>query len=1184
MACSIKINDEKYSELLGQMQDPTLALRLYLQEESDNAISSNKENKEKSLPAEKRVENLLKSRLKKIDEKLKSKDGNKFLLTEEKTKVNSILKRLKDEIKEGNKSYFYQTALSYMDEIEMALNSDSLTEDQLKSYFRDTKLFSDFGANISGELENTPLDEIVSLRAKKIALKLEPMIMRAVLEYTRKRGFDLDEDDLRFLENTGKAAAFTLDLSNDVNLFMQYVNKVTKEAGALRDFKLQEELKQIEELEKGLGKTNADRIKKKQEIFKKTASGKVLRNKLLTRQSDAFFKKYYELKSEVDRLKKKEDWVGYKTKRTEFLNWMKNNTVFINPSYFTGDDTHKMNVFNELVKQVGSEEYAQELIDSAENKRKMFTKEFNDYKDFINGMDDKTQEQKDELIRARNVQFNPEIYYEVLYATDKQKVADKYNIKLGDYFSEQFLIFAPKASKPEWFSNEFKAMQEDKALRDYYDYIKKTMNKYKNYLPEYATEKAHRQDYMFRAKAGLVEIFQNSGMKGVIPKMTSKIVDSFTTQFEHDHVSEIDSEGKEVGSIPISKLISIDAEIEKLEKKLSLLDKSKLENKAEIDFINNRIEELETQYSIDPSRSLEVFLAMALNYKFMSDIDTEMQLASEIVNAAKSKEVNGTFGDAKNTKERFENHIKVVLYGDSKEVEGQYESRKDFKDNVFEAKDLIGMSSDKKIRAKKLAKQIEDGRDEVEALLEKQDNGVKLTKDENAIVKANSDLIVEYRSLGGKRWTLSSALDSVINFQSLKTFGFNPISGISNLLFGLTTITTEGSAETYFNNSEVRSAFRIMLDSTKKYMSLGAIKTGHSDKITKLANKFVIEGDTLDVKSEKRHAGKSALDKINPYGFMQQSDFFMKMLGSIATMKNTKKWTIETKEGVKMSIWDSFDDKGNWKTELFDDKTNFDWNGDPLENGSLKLAEYTNYLKQINTKMHGNFSRENPVIMKRYIAGRLVSQFRGSWMPLYFEERFSDRKYDALLDETKEGRYKTLARLITDNEDLGKTMIQRAVKLLLKSSQEGLEDFEVANLRKTKSDIIFYTMLMIVMSLLKGIYDDDEDGKVDKNHKVVKMLLNQLHTLKGDIGFAVDINTFQSLTQKVVPSLAVLTDFQKAFSKTTAYLFDDRDTAKQDEKAFEGMWKYIFKAFPFTRQVINMETRSEKLFEDIQKQ
>ena len=1182
MACLITINDNKYSELLGQIQDPALAFRLYLQEESDNAIVKTNKKEEKTLPGEKRVENLLKSRLKKIDEKLKTKDGNKFLLTEEKNKIDDILKRLKEEIKEGNQSYFYQTTLSYLNQIETSLDSGDITEDQLKSYFRDSKLFEDFGRNISGNVEDSPLDSEISLKAKKIALRLEPLILKAVLDYTQKRGFDLEEDDLKYLENQGTAAAWTLDLSNDTNLFMQYVNKVTKEASSLRDFKLQEELKQIEELEKKLGKTEKERIARKQKIFKKGSNGKVLRNKLLTRQSDLFFKTYYDMKNEIDRLKKKEDWVGYRTKRTEMLNWMKENTVFINPSYFTGDEINKMKIFNDLVKQVGSEEYAQELIQSAENKKKAFDKEFTDYKEFVNGMDDKTQEQKDELIRARNVQFNPEVYYEVLMG-NRQAVADKYNIKLGDYFSEQYIIFAPKASKQEWYSGDYKEMEEDKELKEYYDFIHKTMNKYKKYLPEYVTQHAMRQDYMFRAKAGMVEIFQNSGMKGVVPKMTSKLIDSFATQFEHEHVGEIDSEGKEVGSIPVSKLISIDAEIEKLETELASIDSSIPDNKIRIDTIKKRLEDLQTQYTVDPSRSLEVFLAMALNYKFMADIDNEMQLASEIVNAAKSKEANGTFGDAKNTKARFENHIKVVLYGDSKEVEGQHKSKEDLQDNIFDAKDLIGMTSDKKIRAKQIVKEINENKDRVEQYLEKQAGGEKLTADEEKIIRKQSGLIEEYRKLDGKRWTLGSALDSLIGYKSLQTFGFNPIAGISNLVFGMTTIITEGSGNTYFNNDEVVSAFRIMLDSSKKYFTMGAVRTGYSDKITKLGDKFVIEGDTLDVRSEKRFSGKSTLDKVNPYNFLQKSDYFMKMCGSIAAMKNTKKWSIKTKDGKDMSIWDSFDDKGNWKTELFDEQTNFDWNGDPLENGSLKLAEYTNYLKQINSNMHGNFTRESPVIAKRYVAFRLIGQMKLSWMPLYFQERFGDQRYDAVLDETREGRYRTIARLATDKEDLGKTLIQRAIKLMLKSSHEGLEAFEIANLKKTKADIIFYASISLLMGILKHFHDDDEDKK-SMGAKAIKLLANQLFTLQSDIGMATDINTFQSLTSKIIPAISVLTDFQKSLDKIQKYILDDRETQAQDDKAFASMWKYFFKAFPFTRQVVGINTRSEKLLEEIQKQ
>lgn len=1173
MACLITINDDKYSELLGQIQDPALAFRLYLQEESDNAIAKTNKKEEKTLPGEKRVENLLKSRLKKIDEKLKTKGGNKFLLTEEKNKIDDILKRLKEEIKEGNQSYFYQTTLSYLNQIETALDSGGITEDQLKSYFRDSKLFEDFGRNISGNVEDSPLDSEISLKAKKIALRLEPLILKAVLDYTQKRGFDLEEDDLKYLGNQGTAAAWTLDLSNDTNLFMQYVNKVTKEASSLRDFKLQEELKQIEELEKNLGKTEKERIARKQKIFKKGSNGKVLRNKLLTRQSDLFFKTYYDMKNEIDRLKKKEDWVGYRTKRTEMLNWMKENTVFINPSYFTGDEMNKMKIFNDLVKQVGSEEYAQELIQSAENKKKAFDKEFTDYKEFVNGMDDKTQEQKDELIRARNVQFNPEVYYEVLMG-NRQAVADKYNIKLGDYFSEQYIIFAPKASKQEWYSGDYKEMEEDKELKEYYDFIHKTMNKYKKYLPEYATQHAMRQDYMFRAKAGMVEIFQNSGMKGVVPKMTSKLIDSFATQFEHEHVGEIDSEGKEVGSIPVSKLISIDAEIEKLETELASIDSSIPDNKIRIDTIKKRLEDLQTQYTVDPSRSLEVFLAMALNYKFMADIDNEMQLASEIVNAAKSKEANGTFGDAKNTKARFENHIKVVLYGDSKEVEGQHKSKEDLQDNIFDAKDLIGMTSDKKIRAKQIIKDINENKDKVEQYLEKQAGGEKLEDFENALIRKQSGLIEEYRKLGGKRFTISSFLDSMIGWQMAKSFAFNPISSITNIITGMASIQTEAAGGQHFKEKELAKGYRIMLDSVRKYMSFDASHGQFSSKITNLAEKFGLVEDTIDIQHGKPAYRKSKIEKIaDPYNWMRSGDFFIKATGSIAAMNSISKWSLTTKEGSVISMWEAFDNNGKWNSLLFDDKTNFDYNGDVLEGGSTKLAEYREYLKTLNKTLHGAFDRTSPVLAKRYVVSRLLGQYKLSWMGEAVFNRFGGRYYNESLGEEREGRYATLARLSQEQEDLGSNVISRAMKLLLKMQKEGtLSEMEMANLAKSRLDIMFLTSITMLMMALKHWAGDDDDK--DKKSQAWKIVYNMLYTQQSDYAFYVSPSTFSAMTSKVIPAMAILTDLTKTLKAAQKYIVADEED--KDEK-LQSLYKKFFANFPFSKTVISVSNKADKL-------
>ena len=226
MACKIEINDKTYSDILGQVKDPVIAMRLYLQDSSDNMISKS------TLPAEKKVLNLIDNRLKKIDEKVQSKEGNKFVLNQEKNRLEEIKKQLKEELKEGNALYFYTTAKDYLTEIEKAVEGD-ITEDQLKNYYNDVKLFEDFARNISEAPNELPSDVEISLRAKNLSLKLEPMILKTVLNYVKARGFNLEINDLKYLEEQGKAAAFTLDLSSDTNLFMQYVNKMIKQATIL---------------------------------------------------------------------------------------------------------------------------------------------------------------------------------------------------------------------------------------------------------------------------------------------------------------------------------------------------------------------------------------------------------------------------------------------------------------------------------------------------------------------------------------------------------------------------------------------------------------------------------------------------------------------------------------------------------------------------------------------------------------------------------------------------------------------------------------------------------------------------------------------------------------------------------------------------------------------------------------
>jgi hypothetical protein len=1166
MACKIEINDKTYSDILGQVKDPVIAMRLYLQDSSDNMIAKT------VLPAEKKVLNLIDSRLKKIDEKVQSKEGNKFVLKDEKNRLETIKKQLKEELKEGNTLYFYTTAKDYLAEIEKAVEGD-ITEDQLKSYYSATQMMQDFNSNFSSLEQELPSDTEISLKAKLLSLKLEPLMLKAALNYAKKQGFDLEEDDLKYLKETGVAAAYTLDLSTDGNLFMQYIHKVLKKASALRDFKLQEELKKILELEKGL---TEDQMQK---IFKTGKNGKKLRNQLVTRQSDEFFKDYYSKLNEINKLREDEDWLNFKTKRRDLLNWQSKNTAFVNPQYFTTDDeSTKRTLFEKLVSEVGDEEYAQELLDNATNKWNSYNKSFEDWKEYVDRQTNKTDVQKAELIRNYEVEHSPDVYYSVLFG-DREAAIKKYGISPKDHFSEAYIVFAPKASKTQYYSKEYAELQADKKTFAYYNHIKETMIKYKKFLPDYSKKDAYRNDFIFRAKSDMVELFQKNGMKGVTPKLTEKLINAFSSTFEHEYVSAVDSTGAAVGSVPVAKLMNIDAEIEKLE---NILAKKEMTGE-ERDITKKRLEELQTQYTIQPSKSMEQFLAMSLNFKFMSDISDEVELASEIVNSARSQQVNGTIGDPSNTKKRFNFAVDNILYGKSKLAEGVHKSKEDFQDNIFSPKDLVGLTSDKKKKAKELSKKILALKLETDDLIEKESAGQELTDEEKSKITTLKNLVGEYRNLNGKRTTTSSFVDSILSWLNLSTFGFAPFSGLVNATFGVVSAQNEASAQEYYTNKEFFKSFGIMMDSVKKYMSFNTVKQGTSDKVSTLLEKFGIVSDVLDIKHGKNQFKKSKAEKFsNPYTFLESSDFFISGLTVVSSMLSTKKYSLKTIEGKEIPIWDAFDSKGDWKSELFDSETNDAWNGDPLTGGSTKLAEYREYLKRLKAAAHAPFDRNDSMMLKKYAAGRLISSFK-TFLPSFLNERFGSRMYSEALDSSREGRYRTFARLSKENEDLGSTIIGRAIKLLIKAEQSGLEPFEIANIKRTKNDIIWYSALVMFMIMLKGLADGpDDDDKIDKDNKIAKLLYNQIYTLSQDVSFALNITSFTSLTNKVVPAVSLLTNLNNAFAKSYNYIMNsDTYNSEKDEKEFEKMWKAWVKNIPFAKQITVFDSRAERLLESV---
>jgi len=1166
MACEIKINDPIYTELLEQLGNSETALKVYLGVNE----TSHKELSYSAMSGFKKIEHLLNQRLKKIDEYLKTGKYNTFSLNEEKLKIEQLLKNGKVLAKKNELDAVYTIAKEHLKNIRAKLNSPNLNEQELLSYHQMLGAYNKF----TELMESTTEDDIaIEVEAQTLQRMYDIKLKEKALELAQSHGVSVKMEDLLYLQEASMREGLTLDLTDDVNPYIQYVAKLINVKTQERDLFIDKQLKKINELFNKLGSDYKSKLAKASKIFAKDKFGNILRNRLIDKYDHKFYDDRKDLQNNLKIAKEKNNAVEIRRAKRELKEWYNANTISIDPQYFIGSESKKQALKDELINAIGDISIVEEALKKAELKYNEYIQLKQEYEDWLD-TENLTTEEKEKNKNQWMINNSPDIFYGMMHgSSDTYKT--QYKIADSDVFSSEYVVNIPrkfnKNTKKDtgYYNSDYENIMKDENLKEYFMFLKTSMNDLKNILPDYSKENATSSNYFYRAKADLLATFQNSGFKGFLNKINSNVVNSFTTDFEHNYIGELDENGQELNTVPIEKLRDIDREIKKIQDKLSKNEKTNNLTVAEVKSLNVRLEELLTSYSIDPNKSFEVFLAMASHYKFMSDINLEVQLAKSIVDKSKSLKTNGTFEDPVNLKKRFKYTIDAVLYGKYKDVEGQHKANKDFEDDIFSTSDLIGITSSKKERAKELVKLIKKNNEKRDTLfLKSQDT--KLTKLEKEELTGYETLIDEYRALGGKRFTWSSFFDNVIAVQALKTFSYNPFSAFANAAFGLVTNYVEASGGLNFSFKEFGKANQIVLSSVRKYLSFGTLTTEQGNKITHVVEKLGLTHDVIDIKYGKNRYTENKLAKtLNPYNLMQSSDFIMKSTSAIAIMLKDK---IKGKNNEEISLWSAFKEDGSWNEDLFDKQTNLAWNGD----NPVKMAEYRSKLKFILKQMHGNFDRNNPVVAKQKVLGRLIGQYRLSWMAEGIEQRFGKKYHNEIIDQDVEGRYTTIKRLLDDNNDLNGNMMNKLYTLLFKRSTVNLSEMEKANIKKTIADLQMYAVMLALAVLLKSFYDDDDDDKIDKG--IPRMIANQLLQVENDLIFYTSPDVFTTFTSSLIPAMSIYKDFKKATAASYKYLKD----GSSDEEDLDKVYEKWFKAFPFTSTIVKFKTRAEKDMSELQ--
>ena len=515
----------------------------------------------------------------------------------------------------------------------------------------------------------------------------------------------------------------------------------------------------------------------------------------------------------------------------------------------------------------------------------------------------------------------------------------------------------------------------------------------------------------------------------------------------------------------------------------------------------------------------KLFSDMALVYKHKNSVSAQVDIINDIVQDREgSYKINKATGeleasakDATRLKSLAESTVNRSFYGLKAE------------DNIFNSddlyydwKELVSLGLWKSEKGKK-AKVISD---KIKELNTKLDDDNLTTKEREKLeidLQNNKD---EFYKLGGRKFSLSTAIDSSIKGTRLTSLGFAPFSAARNLLVGKLNNYMHAKGGRDFTKEDLAWANKQIIQLSGKYWSGGKYETEMTKKVFGLMHDAQLaegeDGIYLQTMVDK-HTPLDQLREMLPkaYTWLSSGDYHFKAEMLLSCMKREM---ITTAKGEKISFIDAL----NGNREYDKDKYG-EW--DAQANGGLSFEDF--YMKkmlgykQLANKLHGATGKDVYIKIKDTAMGRLAALFK-SWLPETVGVRFDPKHRDALLDRDEEGYYRTWWN-IAKQKKLGiiKMMLQTAF-----NKDNGITDpMELANFKKAVSEMQVILGIFMAYMLAKAMAPDD-----DKKKKLYNLLvLRQLYDLHRDMTYYSDIHSIGDLQREVFPVIRTAENWEQAF-------------------------------------------------------
>lgn len=687
------------------------------------------------------------------------------------------------------------------------------------------------------------------------------------------------------------------------------------------------------------------------------------------------------------------------------------------------------------------------------------------------------------------------------------------------------------------YDEKFKQIEKTKEIYNYYTEIMNVLKDIGTLIP-YETGEKLAVNGLPEFKLEMYELFMQDGMKAGFDAVKEEFANNIRTEKFNNQNKEIDIiTGKEKRNINLGIQNSNSLINEELQNKIfryKIDEKRNPTNEMVEDWRSEITEKYANQMDFDLSRVIQQYITLGVAYKHKSIIEDSLILSQEMFNGLKEYErdnkgefiIDRTNPNALeymrkaeensfiNSKKVLDHTIKSVLFHDNRTISSnkkKYLTKAEkrhkaiLEQTIEDAKEAFKnktiSADDYKLGVEKLEKQIE-----------------------------NLGAYVDNEKL----WDLP------LKWTQYKGMGWNIIGGISNMVFGYASNIIEGAGQEFYTEQDLAKAYgKVMVNSAVRNATFNKLNKSEALKIRALMDNYDIMAESG--KEYNSLIGKDITERLkwlSAFNVNARTEYINQAPLMLVVFDKTK----FEHNGQEYSIYEGFDDAGEWKTDEF---------GAYPEETIRKAVLKTKALIQRN---HGNYNPMSPILAKRSSLGRLLLQFR-TWMLDGIRVRFFDKdgRYDPILDATVKGRY--ISAYDTFRTDWKGASLGLALQVLrnfvpfknafgLNSSpmekflngNENIKDYDVANMKRMAMELnLFIGMYLTVLALrmIAGEWDDDDSKKY-----AVNLLLNQGTRLRTDILMYINPMEAKKLIQDPVPSMKILSDFGKFREAVTKTIID----------------------------------------------